>query len=467
VAVLGLGALAGLLLALQAGRRRGGDDLAASEARRLAVAPTLHGAVITFQTAADGLARIEYGVEPGPWVMAAEQGEPRRMHSVELDQLRPAQDYAFRVVHADGTRSPVIRFRTLAPTVRCHRLDYRVRSLVVEFTTEPESRCMVEYWPEGRPDRVVPVAQDAAPAGRHTVQVGLVSPGEGGVVRVSAVGAQGGAVALAEWPFEGLARRLEAAARALAHVGPERLVPPLLSRIERGARADQVAREADLAFRKAGDRLLEFLALVADVLAPATVPLEHKDRAYALTTPLLHVDAACEVLGVPYRTGIERSLPEDFRPSVRAPPGGSRKIVVRLAAPAEHFIPPSSAMRVLETGLTAGALAKSEEKLTFTLGPGRAYRRAAVYLPVVEFNRGTFKENYFDVTLNGHTPLVMRYDMRRAAAPARPGLLHSFDPRMLRPGTNELIVRLRQTPGLKAAMGSVPLDRVEIHLWRE
>jgi hypothetical protein len=231
-----------------------------------------------------------------------------------------------------------------------------------------------------------------------------------------------------------------------------------------------MAAAASKAVGRARTAVEQAVALAPRVLGEDGIGLPEKLRLYRMLTPLFHVDAACDMLGVPYVTGATRALPPRFRLGREAPgpTGRARRERVSLRMKGEPFVPASAPLGLLEEGVPKNTLFRREATVRFTLANVSEHRRAALYLPAGTFNPIHQPELFWEVSLNQQVPLVLRYDARTARSePPRPGLYHSFDPRLLAEGTNELTVRLQQIPGLAAPMGRVPLAHVDVLLWRE
>jgi hypothetical protein len=282
-------------------------------------------------------------------------------------------------------------------------------------------------------------------------------------VRISALLPQGGAVPVDDWPFEGLASRLVAHSRAIAELDAPRLVASLAEQKKKGTPPGELTGPASEGVKKHRKDVDALLALAPEVLTPESIPIAQKSELYRTIAPLMHLDAACAILGVPFATQAADSLPDAFRPSLKEPAGW--KSWKKTQVKAGYNISPAGSYTNVLDGAT-GILSKSEDKLTFRLKDVASARRAAIHLPVTDFSKSPdkFVELVFEVTINGHFTLLMRYDMRTAIDGPRKGLWHTFDPRALADGANEVVVRLVQTPGLSGPLGEAPLPHVELGL---
>src|SRR5207253_3160416 len=140
------------------------------------------------------------------------------------------------------------------------------------FTTDPAVRCLVEYWPQGAPSRMIPVRQEEKEARLHELTIGLITPGEPCVVRVTALLADGASSTAAEWAITGLTARLDALSRELAGLDEPRLVQDAQRRLKAGARMEEVGRGLAHALETRTRGLAGLKQLLPDVLGPESTP---------------------------------------------------------------------------------------------------------------------------------------------------------------------------------------------------
>lgn len=412
---------------------------------------------------------IEFGEPNGPLRLVRETGPPRTDHRFGLRGLNPGQTYRWRFVYPDGVRDGGGELKTPNVNLTQGAQVYSVLKVEQEFTTDQPVRCRVELTPRGRSAAPVPVLVEEQDSRRHLVSAGLVVPGEACTLKVLLLRSEGDPLLIAEWPVASLSERLDALGQQLTDIQPEPIVQALVKAKNAGAPPDQLAAQATRTIARSR-AALDSLIGMGQVLAEDAVGLSEKLRLYRMLAPLIQLDAGCDFLGVPFSTGASRALPPSFRAAAMAPMNRERAQVkeIKLPGPKEPFVPQGSALGLLENGLPKGSVAKFEATRRFTMTGVGSVKKAALFLPAQEFDAQFAPELFFTVSLNQQVPLLLRYDVNAAHKQIPPdGLTHTFDPRLLAEGSNELTVRLIQIPGLVAPMGRVALSKIQILTWTE
>ncbi len=454
VALVAAGLLVAVFAYLAVSRSGGGHDF-----RNLRVQPGVRAARLAWDSEEPYGTRAAYAPASSPDTVQeavnASEGDSSH-HSLELRGLEPDTDYSLWIVYPGNARSLPQAFHTRKPAL-----------VSTAFTFDPDGTPRLAF-------------QTPMPA---TVSVRY---GQGSAVRASpGTLSTSHSVLLtgAEVFGEGSVQF-----QCTSHLGEEWAPPPLpLPDARAGAR--ELARALDAA----APRILELLAaldlaehkkklspsMVKDPL-PKTVmesiarfapmgPIFFRsrrpslDEKLALYRPLTAVDALeryCARRKLPFACGVPALLGDAFGPSRE--PTLPDKEVFRFSE-ATRMIPVSSGSATADF---ASAFGKSARKLVVPFNvTGVASVTRAELAVAVDWQEIFVFEDEMAVRINKGLELILRRDPAQPPRERSWRFVHTFDPRALVEGANELELSVRPLAGLKSVTG-IEVKEVAVRLVR-
>lgn len=356
-------------------------------------------------------------------------------HSIVTPPLAADTTYRCRVLLSKQDRGPLYEFRTPRHTYRNPRVRYRGLTATLDWTTDLDVRCSVEWIGSSAASTKIRLAPDPMPTQKHRAVLsgpGLVTDS---TVEILSTTTTGSSDRSSPFPIDGLSSRathLEMALKKLDLVGLLRRwsLQPTRSTKWMDAAKKQVARLQ----REHTDVLDEILLGTPEILDSSAVPFAVKSRYYRIQTELYRLGSACSALlgEIPPRLAVSRG-------------------------------------RLFSVGSTS----QIQTSVSIDLRPPRLEGQSdeiRFELPSTPLDRAEFvvQADYWPSTwmltlsVNGQIDLVLRAE--GTVQPAGPGpstveLHHSFDAAALLPGQNKILLGLSSifAPCLEGARARAPL----------
>ena len=398
--------------------------------------------------------RVELGTDAENMEVVEDPGHARTTrHKVVTPNLKSGTSYVFRVLLPHHHRSPDYTFTTPVFELGVPSVLFRGMRATVSWTSTLRATSYVLWSGPGSPQPERRVAS-ASPAQRHTALLeGPLMLWDSTVV--AAVRAESGdELKSPPVPVPGVAARATEMATTL-----DRLEVPTLLRHLVGLSSAPAAEAARVRARlealtgaKAA-KLAEVREALPALLDAPRVPAPVKADLYRIATLLGHLEAACDLAGLPspvtaseltgslFAMGdqsrmdptqvLQATIPEADRGFIPAEPGGSRMGIVG----------PVRSQQLIKLTLASGDIpAIAELELSWdSLPPGR----------------------YLTVELPGHAELVFRNPPGSPNGPRT--MFHGFDPALL--GVNRevpLIIRALALEGAPANPGKTIIKKLAL-----
>ncbi len=390
---------------------------------------------------------IEYGESPALMrVYSPPDGsEAVTDHQVMLRQLSEGTDYKYRFIYPGRQHSPFYELRTTTLTFTALSVKRSgLEALRIEARTSSDVQAILEYRKGS--------AQGRIPGKRGTRKVHLftldsIAPEDAVAVRVVAIGKSGNEKP-GEWldvpsPL-GLARAVSQVARRVDLKSWYGKSEAALAKKVSPRKVGQTLQglwEAEPLFKQ----LKKFQPIAADFMANPRVPLNGKMSVYHALAYLGDFNFYCAYRKIPFQFPVQVCLPKSFSSSDKARLKTQEIFKKDIVNPFGFFSIGLSGSE--EAAESNGRPEKKkeglqDEKVLIRLDETNRIRQAELVLAV----RMDDPLSVFTVQVNGGLTLRFR-QLSGGRQRTYSAIYHTFDPRVLEDGANEMIIRLTSVPG--------------------
>ncbi|MBI3891307.1 MAG: serine/threonine protein kinase [Candidatus Wallbacteria bacterium] len=393
--------------------------------------------------------------EPPQEVVNATETETTH-HTLELKGLDPDADYQLWIVYPGKAQSLPQTFRTQKASLRNWSYTYRPDGTPrLAFETPAPAVATVKYGL----DKSVREAAGTPSTSHSAVLTGADLFGEGSV-QIQCVTPLG-----EEWTAQPVPLPdARAAARDLARA----LEPHQAKLVNLMAALDRAEHQKKLDTSMVKDALpratMESIARFAPLgplfFSSRRPSLDDKLGLYKLLSLVDALERYCARRKLPFACGVPALLGPDFGPAAEPRLGDSEPYKY---TDGTRLMPAGSGAAISDLASTFG---KSTRQLAVPLNiTGAAMVARAELIVSVSWQEIFLFEDQVVARINKSTELVMRRDPRIPLGAHDWRFVHSFDPRALAEGANEIEVTLHALPGLHSVTG-IDVNGVELRVTR-